>query len=132
MKKIAILLLSVFALASCVERAEIDIINPDADFLYFYWATCPHCQELNTKVWELDLFSKIAVEKREVYFNNVNQAMFTETAKKAGLKENEIGVPFVYDKATGEYAIGVDNALELFNTRVWDVLPEVTATWITQ
>ncbi len=132
MKKIAILLLSVFALASCVERAEIDIINPDADFLYFYWATCPHCQDLNAQIEEADLFSKISVEKREVYFNKVNSGLFNETAKKAGLKQHQIAVPFVYDKATGNYAIWVDDAIDLFNTRIWGVVPEVTTTWSTQ
>jgi len=132
MKKLAILLLAVFTLTSCVERAQTDIINPDADFLYFYGATCPHCQELNSKVKELDLFSKISVEKREVYFNDTNQGLFKEAAKKAGLKEHEVWVPFVYDKATGAHAIWVDNALELFNTRVSAVVPEITATWGSQ
>jgi len=117
---------------SCVERAQVDIINPDADFLYFYGATCPHCQELNANIEEQGLLDKVSIEKREVYYNNENSGLLTETAKKVGLDEHEIGVPFVYDKTTGEYAIGVDPALELFNTRVWNIIEEVTATWTTE
>jgi hypothetical protein len=97
MKKIILVLLASLALVSCVERAEVDIINPDAEYLYFYGATCPHCQNLNKQVKELDLFSQISVEKREVYHSNGNRAVFSETAKKLGLKESDMSVPFVYD-----------------------------------
>ncbi len=127
-KKVILGLVSLFVLVSCVEPAQVDIINPDADFLYFYGATCPHCQELNDKIEEADLFSKISVEKREVYYNNENRGKFAETAKKLGLKEQDMSVPFVYDKQTGEYAVGSDKALELFNTRVSDIISSTGAT----
>lgn len=126
MKKIILVLLASLALVSCVERAEVDIINPDAEYLYFYGATCPHCQNLNKQVKELDLFSHISVEKREVYHSNGNRAVFSETAKKLGLKESDMSVPFVYDTVSWEYAVGVGPALALFQSRLWDI---VSGSW---
>lgn len=128
MKKIVLVLVSaLFILASCGNKNQ-DIINPDAEFRYFYGATCPHCQELNKRVEKEDLFSKISVEKREVYFNNDNREKFLEVTKEMGLDESKVGVPFVMHKASGEYAIGVDNALELFKKDFSAVLDEETPT----
>jgi len=70
LKKILLFSMIPLILVGCGENNNgTDIINPDAEFLYFFGATCPHCQELNAKVKEEDLFSQISVEKREVYFN---------------------------------------------------------------
>lgn len=114
MKKILfwLCILSLVILSSCGKQNSSDIINPDARFLYFYGATCPHCQELNKKVEEQDLFSFITVEKREVYYNNTNREIFLGVAEKVGAEDP--GVPFVVDRTTGEYAVGVTPALELF------------------
>lgn len=119
MKKLIVALLAaVFLLASCgnssSETGGDDIINPSADFVYFYGKTCPYCQKLNARIQEEDLFSKISVEKREVYSNAENSAIFQALAEKIGLSPSEIGVPFVYDKVTGKYGTGIDGAYEIF------------------
>ncbi len=135
-KLLSISIATLLFLVSCGSNSTVDIINPDADFLYFYGATCPHCQDLNKQIEELDLLNKVSIEKREVYYNNGNRWLFLETAKKAGLKEDDVWVPFVYDKATGEHAVWVWPALELFNTRVDsvanDIINEVTSSWTTE
>lgn len=119
MKKILLsLLASSFLLLSCGGNTGTDIINPDAEFLYFYGWSCPHCQELNTHVQEENLFSKISVEKREVYANTINRDKFLALTKELGLSEKETGVPFVYDTITKKYAVGVEPALELFKSRL--------------
>jgi len=117
MKKITLALIAaLFILASCGKSAPVDIINPDAEYLYFFGATCPHCQELNRLAEEEDLYSKIAIEKREVYFNNENREAFLKLVEE--IKPERDGVPFVYDKITGEYAVGVEPALEMFKNRL--------------
>jgi hypothetical protein len=118
MKKILFTLIaSLFILASCgAERLPVDIINPDAEYLYFFGGTCPHCQELNRIANDNDLYSKISIEKREVYANTENQAMFLELIDELGVEGS--GVPFVYDKVTGEVAVGVKPALELMTSRL--------------
>ena len=123
MKKIAFILLAgLFILTSCGKSNSTDIINSDAEYLYFFGATCPHCQELNRLVEEEDLFSKISVEKREVYFNNENREIFLKLVEE--IQPERDGVPFVYDKITWEVAIGVWPALELFKSRLDWVLDD--------
>lgn len=116
MKKLLLVTASLFLLVSCGWPKTVDIINPDADFLYFYGATCPHCQELNRQVHEMDLFSQISVEKREVYFNNDNREKFLETTKSLWLDESKVGVPFVLHKESWIHVVGTDQAIELFKT----------------
>lgn len=112
------MILSAFLISSCGSSSSVDIINPDAEFRYFYGATCPHCQELNEAVKSEDLFSKISVEKREVYYNVANRDAFLALTKELGLSEKDTGVPFVYDKISGKHAVGVGPALELFKSRL--------------
>lgn len=116
MKKILPLLVSLFAFASC--GTPVDIINPDAKFLYFYGSTCPHCQELNTYMQDNDLYNKLSLEKREVYFNQENNKMFLEKAKELGIPEKEVAVPFVLNKETNTYTVGAPAAIEQFEADI--------------
>ena len=117
MKKIfLILIVAVLALSSCAGDNSNDIINPEAQFLYFYGATCPHCQKLNAEVKKEDLFSKVTIEKREIYYNNENREIFLALTKKLGIPSSEAGVPFVYNKTTKKYSIGVEPALVMFRS----------------
>ncbi len=117
MKKIlSLLLVSLFVLVSCGSKAPVDIINPDAEYLYFFGATCPHCQELNRIAEERDLYSQIPVEKREVYQNPENREIFLQLIEE--IQPDSDGVPFVYDKVTGEVAVWVRPALEMMTSRL--------------
>lgn len=130
MKKLLLLALTTLLLISCggSQQASTDIINPDADFLYFYGATCPHCQELNKMLDDWDYLSKISVEKREVYYNDVNRDSFLAVTKKLGLSERDTGVPFVLDKATGKHVTGVTDAFELLISKIWEAELEAEIT----
>ena len=117
MKKIIFsLVVLVIFLSSCGGSSSVDIINPEAEYRYFFGATCPYCQELNKIVEEEDLFSKIEVEKREIYFNDENREMFLALLDEIGAEGS--GVPFVYDTVTWEYVVGVPGALEMFSNRL--------------
>jgi len=133
MKKIFLGILAVIFLSSCWGGSK-DIINPDARYQYFYGATCPHCQELNKKLDAAGGVEQYSVEKREVYFNSDNNILFLQTAKDTGIDESRIGVPFVLDKETGSYAIGVDPAFNLLTgsdntTGITIQEPENEETW---
>lgn len=120
MKKILLILTaSLFLLVSCGQKTAVDIINPDAEYRYFFGVTCPHCQELNRIAESKDLYSKISVEKREVYHNTENQAMFLALIEELDVEGS--GVPFVYDTVTGEVAVGVQPALKLMTSRLGQV-----------
>lgn len=120
MKKILIFLsvFSIFILAGCATPASDDIINPDSDFLYFYGKTCPHCQELNKELETLGMYSLVSIEKRETYYNNENRLMFLAATEALWLESSKVGVPFMLDRRTREYAIWVQPALALLATRI--------------
>jgi glutaredoxin len=99
-----ILTASLFILIGCgAERPPTDIINPEAEYRYFFGGTCPHCQELNRIAESKDLYSQISIEKREVYQNQENQAMFLALIEELDVEGS--GVPFVYDTVSGEIAV---------------------------
>lgn len=119
MKKIFFLFfVSLFFLVSCGQTQNPDIINPESDFVYFYGATCPHCQELNKRLSELGMYDLVSIEKRETYYNNANRELFLEVTKTLGIEQDKVWVPFVLDRRTREYAVGVEPALKLFSTRL--------------
>jgi len=99
MKKLLLVAIVAILLASCWWTNK-DIINPDADYVYFYWATCPHCVELNAKIKEADILEDLSIEKREVWYNKENQKVFQEVVNQIGLDESKVWVPFVYEKST--------------------------------
>lgn len=115
MKKILLWIIAIFFLTSCGGNSNVDIINPDAQYLYFYGATCPHCQELNRKIKEVWWIEQFSIEKREVYYNAENNKLFLQTAKDLNIPEDKIGVPFILEKATSQYVIGVEPALEMLS-----------------
>ncbi len=116
MKKILLiagLLASVIWLSACsLTPASDDIINPDADYVYFFGKTCPHCQEMNAWMEENDIHSKYAIEKREVYFNPENGAAFQAVTNALWLEG--WSVPFMLRKSDNEYRIGVEPVKKLF------------------
>jgi thioredoxin-related protein len=73
--------------------------------ILFYGATCPHCAQ-ERDFWKNILsnqqFSKnLKLIELEVYYNQTNQKLFLDTAKKFNISENQLGVPFtiIGDKA---------------------------------
>lgn len=68
MKKILMIIALFFALfwlSSCIEPLGDDIINPDADFVYYYGKTCPHCINLHTELIKKDLYNRTWLEKKK-------------------------------------------------------------------
>jgi len=114
MKKILLLIISAVVLASCGWTNK-DIINPDADYVYFYGATCPHCIELNKQLDEAWILEELSVEKREVWYNNDNQAVFQAVVDEIGLEESRVWVPFVYEKSTGKHVTGTEPAFKMLS-----------------
>ena len=111
MKKILLLVAVAIWLAACSAWASDDVINPDAEYLYFYGKTCPHCMEVNRYMNENDTMANYSIEKREIYQNQENNDLFQALTTSL---EIEGWVPFVMNKATKEYVIGTDPVKELF------------------
>ena len=67
---------------------------------------------------EWDYWSKIQVEKKEVYYNDVNRESFLEVIKKYEIPERESWVPFVLDKETWKYVTGSKEAFEMLTRKI--------------
>lgn len=106
--KIVVLgMLLILGLSSCGTQNN-DIINPDADYIYYYGITCPHCKDLNEYMEANDIYHKVSIEKKEVWKNEANQQEFEALAQKLQIPEDKLWVPFIYEKATNKYYIGWD------------------------
>ena len=73
--------------------------------ILFYGATCPHCAQ-ERDFWKNILsnqqFSKnLKLIELEVYYNQTNQKLLLDTAKRFNISENQLGVPLtiIGDKA---------------------------------
>ncbi len=127
MKKILITFICSLFLVSC-GWGDADVINPDAKYLYFYWATCPHCQELNKKLEEVWGIEQYPVEKREVYYNKENQTAFQEIITQYNIPQKDAGVPFVLEKATGEFVVGSQPSFEMMTWQSYDTQEAIPET----
>jgi len=65
--------------------------------IYFYGQGCSHCAKVDEYIVTNKVKEKIDFDEREVFFNRNNAVLLSELAKKCGLNENEIGVPFFWD-----------------------------------
>jgi len=70
--------------------------------LEFYGDGCTHCKEMAPKVEKLEEEEGVEVEKLEVWNNEENQEKYYEVDgdEKCG------GVPFFYNKESGEHICG--------------------------
>ncbi len=121
MKKILlciVLFLSVFSFSSCVKIEWDDIINPEADFIYFYGKTCPHCVALNKELIKKDIYSYNILEKKEIYKNSTNQEEFNTLTAKLGLAREDVWVPFLYDKATRKHYVGQGDIMPILEAAI--------------
>jgi len=92
--------------------------------IFYYGYTCPHCDKVEEYMEKVNLEDKIDLEKREVYLNSQNAALFNQFCKQAGIPNNERGVPMLIWGS--QYAVGdipiinfIDNKLEgLGNTKL--------------
>ncbi len=128
MKKIIIGLFFTLFLLSC-GNSSTDLINPEANFQYFYGATCPHCQELNRRIESSGGIEQYSVEKREVYYNRDNQTAFQNVIRENNIDQRDAGVPFVFDKSTGRFAVWVDAAFAMITWAEGGLYLEPEVTW---
>ncbi len=70
--------------------------NENQNTILFYGDTCPHCAKVEEYIAENNTKDKIGLAEKEVYKNTDNAKILNEKAKKCDIKENEIGVPFLW------------------------------------
>jgi glutaredoxin len=86
--------------------------------ILFYGIGCPHCAKVEEFIKENRIKEKITFEEREVYFNKENRNLLGEAAKSCRISENEIGVPFLWDKENGKCIIGDEPIIDFFKEKL--------------
>jgi len=86
--------------------------------ILFYGIGCPHCAKVEEFIRKNKIKEKIAFEEKEVYFNRENAKKLIEVAKKCGIKENEIGVPFLWDGENQKCIVGDEPIIDFFKEKL--------------
>jgi hypothetical protein len=99
--------------------------------VFFYGNGCPHCADLETYISDNKIASKVKYTMEEVWYNEENANLLQQVAEQTcGLKESDIGVPFIYD-GNGKCYVGVPDAETFFATQAGITPPASTATGAT-
>lgn len=91
--------------------------NEATTITYYYGQTCPYCQNLNRYLESVDGYSKLNIDKREVWHNKENAQKMSEDIKRLGLENNaNIWVPFLVVNENGKEITlsGLDQAMAYF------------------
>lgn len=111
-----------------------DILMDGAVATLYYGDGCPHCTNIEkwltengylpkkTPVTQPDVDSWISNAKvkfniKEVWYNKSNSAELSKVAAEAGLKENEVGVPLLYDSTNKKSYIGETDIKKFFQSK---------------
>jgi glutaredoxin len=84
------------------------------EIIFFYGVTCPHCKNVEDFIDQNNLDTKLKITKKEVYYDEANRKELMDFAKKCNLKEDEIGVPFIY--YDGKCYIGERDGINLLKS----------------
>jgi glutaredoxin len=92
--------------------------STSSTIILFYGIGCPHCAKVEQFIKENKIKEKIAFEEKEVYFNKENAKQLVEVAQKCGFNENEIGVPFLWDRENQKCIIGDEPIINFFKEKL--------------
>jgi len=92
--------------------------NPEIkDLILFYKDGCPACAAVEDFLKQNDIESKVEFSKLEVYYNKSNANLLLEKAKICGISEENLGVPFLWDKDSSKCLIGVEEITNFFKEK---------------
>jgi glutaredoxin len=90
----------------------------DGKTILFYGDECPHCLKIETFLEEKEAARKISYEAKEVQDNADNRKIMMEKAAACKMKQNSVGVPFLWDGENGTCLIGVDQVMDFFQAKL--------------
>ena len=118
-KKIPIILIGIILVLGVIflfSKGKNNQTKENSGIILFYGTGCPHCAKVEEYLKENDVESKIKFENKEVYQNQGNLNLLIEKAKKCGIKENEVGVPFLWDGS--KCIIGDGDIINFFKQKI--------------
>ena len=91
----------------------------EGKMVYFFGEGCPHCANVKKFFGENNIEDKIQFEKKEVYSDRGNAKLLILLAKrKCGFKENEIGVPLLWDGENSKCIVGDQPIIDYFKEKI--------------
>ena len=102
------------------EKKNRELLESAKDkMIFFYGETCPHCANVEKFFEENEIEKEIQFEEKEVYNDKNNAKLLILVAKrKCNLKENEIGVPFLWDGENSKCTVGDQPIIDYFKEKV--------------
>lgn len=84
----------------------------DGSIIYYYGENCSHCKKVQEFISANNIEDRLTIVKKEVInpANSKNAKEWFEKAKECGLKQDGLGVPFIYAK--GNCYMGDVDAIE--------------------
>lgn len=84
------------------------------DSYEYYWGEgCPHCANVEDFLNTWENRDKVQIDKKEVYKDQDNIALFKSRVEYCGLPNNQVGVPFLFTPE-GECVVGDTPIINLF------------------
>jgi glutaredoxin len=93
-------------------------ISAEEPVILFYGNGCPHCANVEKYLSENKIGEKISFAQKEVFNDKNNATLLGDKASSCGLSTDSIGVPFLWDKATGKCFVGDEEVINYFKTRI--------------
>ena len=87
------------------EQTETTPPNLPDSYEYYWGEGCPHCANVEEFIETWENKDKVQIDKKEVYKNQDNIALFKSRVEYCGLPNNQVGVPFLFTP-DGECVVG--------------------------
>jgi len=89
-----------------------------SSLIFFYGDGCPHCANVEKFFADSQAATKIKFDQKEVFNNQDNADLLGEKAHGCGLNTDSIGVPFLWDGATGKCYVGDEDVISFFKQKL--------------
>lgn len=87
-----------------------------SQIILFYGDGCPHCEIVDKYIEDNKIEEKVSFVRKEVYNNEKNQKELIEKAKACAISDNNIGVPFLWEK--GMCFVGDQDIIDFFKLKI--------------
>jgi glutaredoxin len=92
--------------------------STSSQIIFFYGNGCPHCANVEKYFSDNNITGKITFDQKEVFNNADNAAVLGDKAHSCGLNTDSIGVPFLWDGATGKCYVGDQDVINFFQQKL--------------
>jgi len=94
-------------------RNNTQTVPPLTGYEYYWGNGCPHCEVVDEFLVTWEGKDKVAVEKREVWYNKTNAQIMAVRAEDCGIAKSDLAVPFLVTPE-GKCLLGDEPIINLF------------------